>query len=110
MAELLLTPGQLDISITNGDSLYQLVTFTDIDLTDYEFESYVFRSVGAPDSRYPITVVVTDEPNGQISIALTAEEVSAIGVGKRAWLLQWVTSVGETRTMLSGNFNILQPK
>jgi len=90
-------PATRHINSVSGDDLSIAIDF-DIDLSGYTF----FCKVGSQDP----TITVTNAALGQVTIALTNAQTTAIGVNKVHWHFGWISS-GKYRTVLAGNADFI---
>ena len=93
------TPGNLPISFVRGDTLSALVDFS-IDLTGYSFIGSLV-SVVTGNEVVPLTLSVVSASNGQVNVALTAQQTAALARGTYRWKFVW-TQGSAVRTALVG--------
>ena len=103
MTDLTQLPAEINIEAVVRDSFSSLVDF-DIDLTGYTVTAYVDPVDGGTQTAF--TIVETDLSAGQVTISLTAAQVTTIGEGTHKWYLKWVVGVTTIRTAFAGNFKI----
>ena len=104
MTELTQIPDNINITVALGDSFTSLIDF-DIDLTAYVATAVVNINDGTAVS---FTVVDTDLSAGQVTISLTAAQITTIGAGNHRWYFKYVNGAGSlTRRTFSGTFTVL---
>lgn len=94
-------PGQLDFVVTSTDDFSYLLDF-DIALTGYTFTAAVVKEDGTEQA---IAIASTNLATGQITLSLTAAQITALLAVARRWYLKWTTG-GVTRTVLAGNYSV----
>ncbi|NBW18377.1 MAG: hypothetical protein EBR82_61420 [Caulobacteraceae bacterium] len=92
-------PGNLPISFVRGDTLSALVDFS-IDLTGYSFTGSLV-SVVTGSEVVPLTISVVSASDGQVNVALTAQQTASIARGTYGWKFVWTQGLA-VRTALTG--------
>lgn len=93
-------PGRLSIACRRGDEYGTIVDFS-IDVTDYAFASQVYSlSTGATVVAPAVTVV--NAASGQINVAMTESQTSALSAGTYGFRIEWLAPGSVKRTALDG--------
>ena len=116
-----IVPETLDLVACKDNDFAFMVNF-DIDLTGYTFTAAVFAITRTVNSSYPggfdsqgadvesFAITYTDLANGELSLALTETQTSAISeTGTYRWYLRGVAPGTITRTYISGSFTVRTP-
>lgn len=106
MAELLQTPGVLNLTMKQGDDLSFDALFN-VDMTSMTYASYVvpMLTLGALD--IPIVITINDIVTGNLHFYISQESIIDLPllVGKHRWYFYWVSG-GLKRTILAGYLNL----
>lgn len=97
-----------DVRIVQGDTFIEPILLEDsdgdaIDLTGYSFASQLRRT--ADSSLVANFVIEIDEPNSTVTRSLNSSITSGLE-GTYVHDFQWTNPFGQTRTLLSGEFEI----
>jgi len=117
MATISQLPANVTLRKFRGDEFLVAFDF-DIDLSGYTFSTDIYSvlttisGVGSgttttTTSVGSFTVIPTSLVNGQVSLSLDEAQSLAIDSGSYRWYLRWVSPLGETRTVLSGVFELV---
>lgn len=117
MATISQLPANVTLRKFRGDEFLVAFDF-DIDLTGYTFSTDIYTVSTVPSgvgggvttettSVGSFSVISTSLLNGQVSISLDEAQSLAIDAGSYRWYLRWVSPLGETRTVLSGAFELV---
>jgi len=103
MATYSQTPGTMNLTVKQGDTLSVLVDFDPTNVTGYTVTSTVTSLVSGV-SVIGLTTSVTDAAAGKINVSLTRQQTASLPVGSYGWSLIWDTPA--RRTALSGIFEV----
>jgi hypothetical protein len=103
MATYSQTPGRMNLTVKQGDTLSVLVDFDTVDVTGYTVTSQV-TSLVTGSQVVPMTTSVTDAVAGKVNVALTKQQTAAIPAGSYGWEMLWDTPA--RRTALTGIFEV----
>jgi len=117
MATISQLPADVTLRKFRGDEFRVEFDF-DIDLSGYTFSTDIYRvslvasgvaggTTTQVTSAGSFTVVETSLVNGRIALTLNEAQSEAIEAGAYRWYLRWVSPLGETRTVLSGLFELV---
>ena len=104
-----------DFEIEQGATFSLVFTWKDetgavIPLTGYTARMQVRSSVSSPDVLLDLTTendrLVIDEPNGQVTIALTPVVTAAITWRKGVYDLELVSPTGDVKRLVAGNVTL----
>lgn len=98
------TPGTLNLSLNRGDDFSVLIDLN-ISIVGYSVTAAVTGLVTGSDV-VPFTVTIPSAANGQVNIALTDAQTTALARGTYGWVLRW-TENAATRTALTGFVEVL---
>ena len=93
-------PGTMSIAFRRGDEFACLIDFS-IVATDYTWSATIFSQITGETIATPAVTVVS-AALGQINVALTELQPSALQAGTYGWRLVWVAPGTVTRTALEG--------
>ena len=102
MTDLEQLPAEINISAVVRDSFSSLIDF-DINLTGYTVTAYVDHHDGETQTAF--TIDETNLSSGQVTISLTAAQLTSIGIGEHKWYTKWVVG-SAVRTTFAGNFTV----
>ena len=103
MATYSQTPGTMNLTVKQGDTLSVLVDFDPVDVTGYTVTSSISSLVTGA-SVLGLTTSVTDAAAGKVNVSLTKQQTASLPVGSYGWSLLWDTPA--RRTALSGIFEV----
>lgn len=117
MATISQLPANVTLRKFRGDEILVAFDF-DIDLSGYTFSTDIYTlsssasgigggTTTTVNSVGSFTVTPTSLVNGQVSLSLDESQSLAIDAGSYRWYLRWVSPLGETRTVLSGVFELV---
>ena len=102
------TPGDLNINVGLGDSLSRLLTFTQnaapLVLTGYTVTAFADKNDG---TQTAFTIVNTNLAAGQVTISLTAAQVTSLGAGTHHYYVYY-TNGTIARRAAAGDFVVFQ--
>lgn len=107
MADYEQNPGTLNFAFTKGDTMSVPLTISS------RWETYSWRATIRPGyGETPATTITTGSltyttagDTTALTLSLTSSSMSALGVGRFVWDLQW-SSAGVVRTFLLGDFTV----
>lgn len=111
MSALALTPATLDLTVVQGDSFAESLTFSQsgsaLNLSTYTGLAQV-RAEASADSALlaTFTVGTGSAATGVWSLSLSAATTAAIDPGRYRWELQWTVG-SSVRTVLGGYFTVM---
>lgn len=97
-------PGTLNLAFKRGDDVSTMIDFS-INMTGYTTTASIVSAVSG-EAVTPFTVTVPSAANGQVNIALTDTQTSALAAGTYRWQMSW-TQGAATRTALTGFVEVL---
>jgi hypothetical protein len=106
MATVSTLPGTLNITIKRGDELSQLLDFS-IALTGYTFSAEVVSAITYATVATP-TVSAVNLSTGQLNLAMSESQTSAIDPGSYLWRLIWTAPGTVRRTALEGVLEVVR--
>jgi hypothetical protein len=99
--------GGMDIEGMVGDDVSFAVFFNYTNLTGYTFTAHVALSLPPLKKTWPMTVSVTDQTVGLISVSIPKVDTAKIGpVARKAWFLNWTDTSGKLRTIMMGYLSL----
>lgn len=104
MATYTQEPGALHIALTRGDELGATFDFSN-DLTGHTLVGSVVSLVSAQ-TMTPLSVSVTSQTAGIVSLSLTELQTSLLPVGTYGWNVYWDAPGSVRRTALSGTLDV----
>ena len=110
MTDLNRSPGTAPITVVQGDSFSESLTFkqpTVLNLTTYTFLAQVRRERDAASELLAtFSVGTASAATGVITLSLTATQTAGMDPGRYWWELQWTVG-SSVRTGVSGEFVVL---
>lgn len=105
MATYTQVPGLLNIKGVVGADFSCNLDFS-ISLVGYTFDAGIVLQEYPTKRIHPITVTVTDAPNGLLSLGLLESETTSIGpISNKKWYLNWELA-GVKKTIIAGTFEL----
>jgi hypothetical protein len=93
-------PGQLNLSFVRGDDFSALIDFDPLNMTGYTVTASMTSLVTGA-AVQPFTTTFVSAQTGQVNIALTDTQTSALARGTYGWSMAWTVG-NATRTALAG--------
>lgn len=119
MASIAITPANVPISVTSGNSIEFTTTVTidgvSVDLTPsgnvvtLVIESTTTGSNLLEISSAGVSPQITLNASGVVSVSITAAQTTALAVGSHFYAMKWTRPTGAVRTLHSGTFTVLNP-
>lgn len=104
MATVSATPGLLNVIVTRGETVSQLLDFS-IALTGYTFSAEIVSAVTLS-TVAQLTVSAVNLSTGQINVGIDNSLAANIAPGTYLWRLVWTPPAGEARTALEGIWEV----
>lgn len=101
--ELEQIPAHVNIRVAIDDSFSSLIDLS-ISLTGYTVTAFVEKTDGTTQA---FTVTNTDLAAGQVTISLTAAQVTAIGEGAHKWYYKYING-SIARRAFAGQFQVIK--
>ena len=98
------TSGTLGLSFVRGNDFSSLIDFS-INMTGYTATAAIVSAVTG-EQVVPFTVTIPSAAEGQVNIALTDAQTSALARGTYKWQMAW-TENNATRTALTGFVEVI---
>jgi hypothetical protein len=105
MATLDQLPGELNITVKQGDDLSFDCRFN-VDMTGYTLSAYI-TPAGTSPTNIPITITNTDLINGVIHLFISRASIAnlPLNTNSNTWMFEWTVS-GFKRAILGGTFRV----
>ena len=92
------------MSIVNTDGFSMLAT-ANVSLVGFTFEGGIYSSTWNKVADFLITPI--DLPSGKVNFSLTPAQTISLGVGTYNFSIKWTDTSNQKRTIMSGNFIIV---
>ena len=116
-------PAVLDVTVVKGDEVSIAVDIDPTDLTNYTITAPIYvkgvfaSGVGGTDAIETVNEIATNfaisytnQSQGQLILGLSELQTNALSTSvEYRWYLRWVAPGLITRTILAGEFNLINP-
>lgn len=119
MASILITPANVPIAVTSGNSVEftTTVTISDVAVDLTPVGNVVTVTIEATTTGTNLLVLssadvspqITLNASGVVSVSITAAQTTALAVGSHFYAMKWTRPTGAVRTLHSGTFTVLNP-